>query len=96
MSKNRKHYFGLGLPDWFVEDEKKHCQARPPVSQDRINFYKERARPLNARPIKAVVEAKMRKKKRQLRRLERVKKQAEGMLDNEQMDQTEKIREVRK
>lgn len=86
----------LGLPDWFVEDEKKHCQLRPPVEQNRINFYKQRDQPLNARPIKAVVEAKMRKKKRQLRRLERAKKQAEGMLDSEQMDQSEKIREVKK
>lgn len=84
------------MPDWFVDDEKKHCQNRPPVEQDRINFYKKRDMPLNARPIKAVVEAKMRKKKRQLRRLERAKKQAEGMIDNEQMDQTEKIREVKK
>lgn len=64
--------------------------------QDRIAFYKERTRPLNARPIKAVVEAKMRKKKRQMRRLERAKKTAEGMIDNEQMDQSEKIREVKK
>lgn len=69
---------------------------RPPVEQGRISFYKERERPLNARPIKAVVEAKMRKKKRQARRLERAKKQAEGMLENDQMDQTEKIREVKK
>jgi AdoMet-dependent rRNA methyltransferase SPB1 len=84
------------LPDWFVEDEKKHCQLRAPISQDRISFYKQRDRPLNARPIKAVVEAKMRKKKRQMRRLERVKKQAEGMLESDQMDQTEKIREVKK
>lgn len=69
---------------------------RPPITRDRINFYKQRETPLNARPIKAVVEAKMRKKKRQMRKLERAKKQAEGMLESDQMDQTEKIREVKK
>jgi len=93
---NRYTNNDTGLPDWFVEDEQKHCKVRPPISRERINFYKERDRALNARPIKAVVEAKMRKKKRQMRRLERAKKTAEGMIDNEQMGQSEKIHEVKK
>lgn len=85
-----------GLPDWFVEDEKKHCRKAPPVNPKRIAFYRERGRDLNVRPVKAVVEAKMRKKKRQMRRMERAKKRAEGILDNEGMEHAEKVREVRR
>ncbi|KAI6206476.1 Ribosomal RNA methyltransferase RrmJ FtsJ and Spb1 domain containing protein [Aphelenchoides besseyi] len=84
------------LPDWFVDDEKKFCRKLPPVERDRLAFYKKRTMAVNARPVKAVVEAKMRKKKRQIRRLEKAKKRAEGLFENEEMDHTEKVREVKK
>uniref|UniRef100_A0A1I7RXD8 Putative rRNA methyltransferase n=1 Tax=Bursaphelenchus xylophilus TaxID=6326 RepID=A0A1I7RXD8_BURXY len=93
---NRYTFNDEGLPDWFVEDEKKHYRKDPPVNKERIAFYRERSKDLNVRPIKAVVEAKMRKKKRQIRRMERAKKTAEGILENEGMDHSEKVREVRR
>ncbi|CAD5223344.1 unnamed protein product [Bursaphelenchus okinawaensis] len=93
---NRYTFNDEGLPDWFIDDEKKHCRKDPPVNQERIKFYREKNKDLNVRPIKAVVEAKMRKKKRQLRRMERAKKTAEGILGNEGMEHNEKVREVRR
>lgn len=85
-----------GLPDWFVEDERKHCQPLAPVDHTRVKHYMEREKELNVRPVKKVVEAKMRKKKRQARRMEKAKKRAEGVLASEEMEHSEKLNELKK
>uniref|UniRef100_A0A1I7VID2 Putative rRNA methyltransferase n=1 Tax=Loa loa TaxID=7209 RepID=A0A1I7VID2_LOALO len=85
-----------GLPEWFVEDEKKHFRKELPVSKDRVEFYKNRMRDINARTIKKVAEAKARKKKRRDRKLQMAKKRAEGIIESENMEQAEKVREIRK
>ncbi|KFD52697.1 hypothetical protein M513_06353 [Trichuris suis] len=84
------------LPDWFVADEKKHYRANLPVTKEAVELYKRRQMEINARPIKKVVEAKMRKKRRALKRMERVRKKAESLLDNEGMTDVEKRRELKK
>uniref|UniRef100_A0A183CG73 rRNA methyltransferase n=1 Tax=Globodera pallida TaxID=36090 RepID=A0A183CG73_GLOPA len=85
------------LPDWFVGDEKRHCHLEPPVDKERVDFYAQRDRnALNTRPIKKVAEAKARKRQRRLRRMEKARKKAEGIVDNEQMEHGEKVRELRR
>lgn len=85
-----------GLPDWFVEDEKKHFRKELPVSKDRVEFYKNRLRDIGMRTIKKVAEAKARKKRRRDLKLRIARKRAEGILESENMEQAEKAREVRK
>ncbi|ETN84325.1 ribosomal RNA large subunit methyltransferase J [Necator americanus] len=85
-----------GLPDWFVEDERKHYRKQLPVSKAQVEEYRKRLRELNARPCKKVAEAKTRKQRRALRRLQAAKKKAEGVLENENLEHAEKVREMKK
>ncbi|WKY01318.1 hypothetical protein Q1695_015368 [Nippostrongylus brasiliensis] len=85
-----------GLPDWFVEDERKHYRKQLPVTKAQVEEYKNRLRELNARPCKKVAEAKDRKKRRLLRRMQAAKKKAEGVVENENLEHSEKVREMRK
>ena len=86
------------LPEWFVEDEKKRiCKTHlnKHISKDLLNFYKSREMKINDRTIKKVAEAKARKKRRQLKKLEKVRKQAEGITDSQDMSNKEKAAHVK-
>jgi hypothetical protein len=48
------------LPDWFVKEEEYHMRKRPDVDPEVVAYYKERARDMNTKTIKKVVEAKAR------------------------------------
>jgi len=60
------------LPDWFVQDEAKHCQKQLPVTKEMVKEFKARLKEINARLIKKIIEAKARKKRRTLKRLEKI------------------------
>lgn len=77
-----------GLPDWFLDDEKRHSKINKPITKEAALALKEKMKQLNARPIKKVAEAKGRKKLRALRRLEKLKKKSD--LINEDSDKSEK------
>lgn len=85
-----------GLPDWFVEDERKHYKKTPPVTKEQVRLYRERMRELNARPCKKVAEAKARKQRKARQKMEKAKKRAEGILENDNLEHSEKIREMKK
>lgn len=78
------------LPSWFVKDEHNHFKKPLPVSKESIQVMKERYRQLNARPVKKVAEAKFRKQLRAQRRLDKMQKKAESILDNEDGERNER------
>uniref|UniRef100_A0A3Q1EJS5 FtsJ RNA 2'-O-methyltransferase 3 n=1 Tax=Acanthochromis polyacanthus TaxID=80966 RepID=A0A3Q1EJS5_9TELE len=52
------------VPEWFLDDERKHRKKPVPVTKEMVEEYKQKWREIDARPIKRVAEAKARKKRR--------------------------------
>ena len=61
------------LPDWFVEDEKKHNFKHLPVTKESVKAERDQLLALNNRAPKKILEAKMRNKKRLEKKLKKVK-----------------------
>ncbi len=48
----RYTYGPESLPSWFEDDEKKHTLTQLPITKEEVNYYKERLKEINARPMK--------------------------------------------
>lgn len=83
-----------GLPDWFIEEEDQHSKINRPITKEAALAIKEKMKQLNARPIKKVLEAQGRKKMRALKRLEKLKKKSNGIMDDESKSEADKAAEI--
>ncbi|NXU85423.1 SPB1 protein, partial [Xiphorhynchus elegans] len=84
------------LPEWFTEEEKQHRRKQLPVDRQTVEAYRQRWREINARPIKKVAEAKARKKRRMLKKMEQMKKKAEAVVSTVDISEREKVAQLRR
>ncbi|XP_063814538.1 pre-rRNA 2'-O-ribose RNA methyltransferase FTSJ3 [Pseudophryne corroboree] len=83
------------LPDWFALEERKHRIVQIPVDRQMMDEYRKRQQELNARPIKKVAEAKARKRRRMLKKMEQAKKKAEAVVNTIDISEREKNAQLR-
>ncbi len=76
------------LPSWFVEDERKHYFLHHQPTKEEIALEKEQLKAYNARPSKKVEQAKLRKKKRLTKAMEKVKQRAQVIADQDINEQS--------
>ncbi|KAK3327918.1 Spb1 C-terminal domain-containing protein [Cercophora scortea] len=85
-----------GMPDWFLDDEGKHDRPQKPITKAAADAIKEKLRAYNARPIKKVAEARARKKFKQAQRLEKLKKKADILIQEEGLSEKDKASSIAK
>merc|ERR1711997_495445 len=93
---NRFMFDDTGLPDWFVKKEEMHMRKRLDVDPETVEKYKNRDKEINVKTIKKVVEAKARRKRRVAKKMDRAKKKATQLLDNEDIGSREKAAAINK
>lgn len=85
-----------GLPEWFLDDERKYSKPNKPITAAAAAAIKEKLRAMNARPIKKVREAKDRKKLRAARRIEKIKQKSAMLADDEAATERDKASNIAK
>ncbi|MCI4383420.1 hypothetical protein PGIGA_G00026320 [Pangasianodon gigas] len=83
------------IPVWFLDDERKHRKKPVPVTREMVEEYKQKWKEINARPIKRLAEAKARKKRRTLKKMEQAKKKAEAVVNTVDISEREKMAQLR-
>ena len=84
------------LPSWFAEDEMKHNKPQIPIPAALLEQIKTKFAMTGTKSVKKVAEAKMRKKKHAQAKLKAVKKQANQLVENNEMSEKEKLRAIKR
>ncbi|XP_072294383.1 pre-rRNA 2'-O-ribose RNA methyltransferase FTSJ3 [Eucyclogobius newberryi] len=83
------------VPEWFMQDERKHRKKPVPVTKEMVEEYKQKWKEIDARPIKRVAEAKARKKRRMIKKTEQAKKKAEAVVNTVDISEKEKMAQLK-
>ncbi|KJP85722.1 ribosomal RNA large subunit methyltransferase J [Plasmodium fragile] len=73
------------LPEWFVEEEKKFRRKVIPIDKSILNQYKSSINRITKMPIKKVIEAKMRNKKREIAKMKKLEAKI-GKIEKDEED----------
>ncbi|KAI3441291.1 uncharacterized protein J3R85_002563 [Psidium guajava] len=91
---NKYMFDDEGLPEWFLDEERKHRQPIKPVTKEEIAAMKAQFKEIDARPAKKVAEAKARKKKAAMRKLDKIRKKANSISDQTDISDRSKSRMI--
>jgi len=84
------------VPKWFLEDEAKHNKPIKPVTKAEVLAEKEYLRKITVRMPKKILEAKARKKNKLNKRLQKIRKQAEGIANQDEYTEISKVKQIEK
>ena len=84
------------VPKWFLEDEEKHNKPQKPITKAEVLAEKEYLRKITVRMPKKILEAKARKKNRLNKRLQKIRKQAEGIANQDEYTEISKVKQIEK
>jgi AdoMet-dependent rRNA methyltransferase SPB1 len=93
---NRYAFNDEDVPSWFADDEAQHNKPKLPITADEIAKMKARFIEVNERPIKRVLEAQFRNKRRLKFKLEKVKEKASVIAENPDLTNADKAKELQK
>ena len=82
------------LPMWFADEEHRHKTIGPQVTKEMVAEARARQREINERPIKKVLEAKARKKKKQARSMAKLTQSVEAITENAALTEREKSNQI--
>ena len=85
-----------GLPDWFIDDEKRHYRPQLPIPSELLAKMKQKFLNLAAKPIAKVAEARARKQKRMKTKIAAAKKKAAAVANSTDMTETMKLKAISK
>uniref|UniRef100_UPI00358F16AD pre-rRNA 2'-O-ribose RNA methyltransferase FTSJ3-like n=1 Tax=Myxine glutinosa TaxID=7769 RepID=UPI00358F16AD len=83
------------LPAWFAADERKNWRKPLEVERAVVSSYSNKWKEVNTRSIKKVAEAKARKKKQLVKRMEKARKKAEVVSDTVDVSEKEKVAQIK-
>ncbi|RRT78956.1 hypothetical protein B296_00026334 [Ensete ventricosum] len=91
---NKYMFDDEGLPKWFADEEKQHCQPMKPITREEVAAMRAQFREIDARPAKKVAEAKARKKRAAMRKLEKVRQKANTIADQTDISERSKSKMI--
>ncbi|XP_022763245.1 putative rRNA methyltransferase isoform X2 [Durio zibethinus] len=91
---NKYMFDDEGLPQWFLEEERRHRQPIKPVTKEEIAAMRAQFKEINARPAKKVAEAKARKKRVAMKKLEKVRQKANSISDQTDISDRSKRKQI--
>ncbi|WVZ02610.1 hypothetical protein V8G54_023416 [Vigna mungo] len=91
---NKYMFDDEGLPKWFLDEEKKHRQPVKPLTKEEIAAMRAQFKEIDARPAKKVAEAKARKKRAAMKKLEKVRKKANAISDQTEISDRSKRKQI--
>ncbi|CAN6345829.1 unnamed protein product [Urochloa humidicola] len=87
---NKYMFDDEGLPNWFIEDEKRHRQPMKPVTREEVAAMRAQFKEIDARPSKKVAEAKARKKRVAMKKLDKARQKADAVADQSDINERSK------
>jgi AdoMet-dependent rRNA methyltransferase SPB1 len=83
-------------PQWFAEDENQHNRPSKPVTKEEMDTERLMLKQVNDRMPKKVLQAISRKKNKLARRMEKVKKKAQVISNQEEINEISKVKQIEK